>query len=716
MDSSQWIWKPGTTSPNSYAWFEKTFTLNGRPDGAVFSVSAHNVFKLLVNGRRISPPFTPAGTVASKEKFYVSFDVGDILREGKNRIEVICLYLGGDGQNYDNAHPGMWFHGDITVNGKHQTMVSDDAWDVYRTIPYRDGMPFRENRRVSAVEHYDATREKSGKTKAVSSAMNDADPVLVPQSIPLTKTHATITPRCVHEGQGVMLFDLGEIVTGYVDVTVQSPVKQEITFRYGESADRQRITHRVANEPSDTYMDVLIVPAGETRHAADFTYKAFRFVQVEYQAESPPSIALVAEKVSTGIEPEGELTVDDMPAIRRLFQMAVKTHLNNTMGLLADCPHREQAQYLGDSDLQAEFLLRNFRHAPSLIRKVLRDFQLSQLDDGGFPFVAPGNYHHPEFHIRITEYDYFYVSLLDKLWRFTGDDAEVEPYLPTVERLLAFVETKYDENWQLIEKDDHWHINDWPYPSVDMDGQYLTAENIWAYRAFSVYETLCATLGRPRATHLASADIRQGIRDHLMDHGLLKDHEASTHRHQGVNALGLTHGIFREGETDHVLDHITRAGFSSSIILGREVLRGLLRHDRHADAVTHIFGHEHGWQAMLDGDGDTLWEGFDDKESHSHAWGSYPLALLQTELLHFRRAGDSQSTYTIEPTGNIPFGSVSCTFRIHEGVVSYRMVRTDDGFKLTLRFPDSVRIFHGSPERGDELTPGETLHIDAKRA
>ena len=35
------------------------------------------------------------------------------------------------------------------------------------------------------------------------------------------------------------------------------------------------------------------------------------------------------------------------------------TQKNNILGLLVDCPHREQAQYLGDSALQAESIIYN---------------------------------------------------------------------------------------------------------------------------------------------------------------------------------------------------------------------------------------------------------------------------------------------------------------------------------------------------------------------
>lgn len=690
--NSHWIWKSHEAKPNSYAWLVKSFELDETPDQAVFSVSAHNYFKLFVNGELISPPVSPASTVATKEKFYIDFDVKQSLTAGENHIEVVCLYLGGDGQNYETAYPGMWFHGIITSKDKRRTIKSDLTWDAYQRHPYKDGMPFRENRRVSAVEYFDSTIAKEHMKKAVWSKMNDLCPCLSKQTIPATKVHKTISPFLIHVGKNRLLYDLGEIITGFVEIRVQCIGKKKLTLRYGEAIKDNRLSHRVANEPSDNYKDIFVASKRVSRHSADFTYKAFRYVQVECDDIKPDDVNLAAKKTSTGIGLGGNLSVEHDPRIDRLFAYSVNTHLNNTIGLLADCPHREQAQYLGDSDLQAEFLLMNFKHGRALIEKVLQDFRLSQLEDGGFPFVAPGNYHHPDFHIRITEYDYFYLFLMEKLYRFTNDPTVIKPYMETAAKLCALIEKKYDDGMQLIRKDDHWHINDWPYPDVDMNGDYLTAENIWVYEALSIYERFCDELHMEHACIVSPGMVREGIRNNLMKDGLLVDHEKTDQTHQGVNALGVNQGIFDDDEINHVLNHIESSGFSSSIILGREVLEALLENGRFKSAYQYLFGYERGWESMLEKNGKTLWEGFDDMESHSHAWGSYPVALLQRYYLNFRRLPGQPKTYIISPLDNVPVGRVSSRFLIDEGAVEYTLRKDEKGIRLMMDYPGTIDI------------------------
>ena len=694
MKNSHWIWKSHETTPNSYAWFVKSFDLEKAPDKAVFSVSAHNYFKLFVNGELISAPVSPASTVATKEKFYIDFDVKGLLTIGENRIEVVCLYLGGDGQNYQTAYPGMWFYGVITSNDKERIIKSDTTWDVFQKHPYKDGMPFRENRRVSVVEYFDPTIEKDGLKKVVWSKMDDLHPCLHKQSIPVTNVHKTIPPTLIHVGKDQLLYDLGEIITGFIEINTQCDSKKEIVLRYGEAIKDNHVLHRVANESSDNYKDIIVASKETHQHSADFTYKAFRYIQVECDDIHLDDITIAAKKVSTGIESKGELCVGYDARINRLFEYSVNTHLNNTMGLLADCPHREQSQYLGDSDLQAEFLLMNFEHAVPLIKKVLRDFRLSQLEDGGFPFVAPGNYHHPDFHIRITEYDYFYLFLMEKLYRFTNDITIIKPYMETAAKLCSLIAKRYDNEMNLIKKDNHWHINDWPYPDVDMNGSYLTAENIWAYRTLSIYENFCDALHMKYTLDVSSEMIKEGIRNNLMRNGVLLDHEGTDKTHQGVNALGVNQGIFVDDEINHVLNHIESSGFASSIILGREVLESLLKHGHYKAAYQYLFGYDRGWENMLEKNGKTLWEGFDDLESHSHAWGSYPIPLLQRYYLNFRRLPEQPKTYVISPFDNLPIECVTARFLIDEGVVEYTLKKNEDGMKLTMDYPKTIDIVY----------------------
>src|SRR5690606_9817802 len=146
---------------------------------------------------------------------------------------------------------------------------------------------------------------------------------------------------------------------------------------------------------------------------------------------------------------------------------------NNALGQLVDCPHREQAQYIADTDLQAESLLYNF-NALTMLEKTLSDFADAQLEDGTFPFVAPTNYEQSDFHIQITEWDLHYGTLLWKLYNASGERRLLETYYGPLRRMVDYFLSKRHPEVGLVPLDKGWHISDWPYPTVEHEGEFLT--------------------------------------------------------------------------------------------------------------------------------------------------------------------------------------------------------------------------------------------------
>ena len=117
--------------------------------------------------------------------------------------------------------------------------------------------------------------------------------------------------------------------------------------------------------------------------------------------------------------------------VNALVDACINTQKNAILGLLVDCPHREQAQYLGDSLMQSHLLIYSFPDARLLLRKVLRDFADSQLKEGYFPFVSPLDWEPKSMHfLRSPEYDLLYPVLLRNLWFYYDDMDSVWEFYP----------------------------------------------------------------------------------------------------------------------------------------------------------------------------------------------------------------------------------------------------------------------------------------------
>ena len=649
INQAKWIWK-NDTSINDYVILEKTFDIVDDIDSATIQVSAHNHFKLSVNGYSVGGYVSPAPTVANMEKYFLEYNITHLLRKGNNKIAITALYLGGDGQNYVNAAPGVIAAVEILHLGSSTLITTDESWESLDSIPYVCRMPFQQNRRISPSEYYDSrvNLSKSSRNKAVLSEMNSIAPLLVRQGIEEGVIHEEIRPNVIGKKNNVYLFDSGRIISGFVRFTLPGMANSIITIRYSEAIENGAVKHTVANEPSDQYFDRYIMNDEISQtHQADFTYKAFRYFEISgYPGVIDESDILVIQ-AGTSIDYQGYLQSDSIPWINQLNVSAKNTQLNNILGQVVDCPHREQAQYLGDTYLQSFVLLQNSGNATAVIKKTLRDFSNMMHEDGTMPFVSPTNETNPDFMYRIPEYNLYYIFLIYRLWKMSMNPELVREYYGYAVSIMTYFMNKIDDTG-LVAKKESWHIDDWPYPTTDHSGNYLTYENMMVFVALKYLEEVSEALTEDFIFSDKIEPLYGNIRSKLMKDKLFVDSYGSMKMHSGINAFALNHGLSRLDELGKTLQHIKSNSQESSIILRLQTLQALFENNEVEAAISSIISPTRSWLAMLNKDL-TLWEGFDDIESHSHAWTAYPLALLQKYLLGVDIEKSDKDAFVIRP-------------------------------------------------------------------
>lgn len=112
----------------------------------------------------------------------------------------------------------------------------------------------------------------------------------------------------------------------------------------------------------------------------------------------PKNMGFCWRKPIPGIRQVGYFVCGD-PLLNALFSACIQTQKNNALGQLVDCPHREQAQYLADADLQAESLLYHF-DVVSMVEKVLTDFTDGNMPMGPFHSSIPAILSIPIFRLK----------------------------------------------------------------------------------------------------------------------------------------------------------------------------------------------------------------------------------------------------------------------------------------------------------------------------
>ena len=245
-----------------------------------------------------------------------------------------------------------------------------------------------------------------------------------------------------------------------------------------------------------------------------------------------------------------------------------------------DCPHREQSQYLGDSQMQYDLLSYAFSDFVEFDYKTLLDFAGAQLKDGSFPFITPTTVE--AFNNKIPEYDMRYPDLLYQYYYYSGKTDALLEFYDTAARVTECY-AKYIDGTGMVAKPPYWSISDWPSSIVDDSGTYQTTMNLHMYDAFDKMALISEVLGRDAeaASYRQRADdISAAITANLIDTktGIYKDSSNSEKRNPGVTAFAIYLGQAPESLRMQQLDYIAKTELeATSVLPSKEIGRASCR-------------------------------------------------------------------------------------------------------------------------------------------
>lgn len=681
FEHARWIWREGGAQQNSVTNFRTTFTLPAYPDSCKISVSAHHFYRFWINGHEVGGLSSPAPSNFQKRKLFLTYDLLPYLCAGENVLAFSVLFLGGDGQNRTCGCPCLIFEVTGACGTNTFCISSGTSCKCSINTAYCLGMPLRERRGMTGSTRLNLSREPEGWKmpgfddsdweSCILSEANFLVPKLSPQQIPEGKIIRCWEPKCIHTETDFALYDAGEVLTGFARITLRGPKRRLLRLRYGELLQGQRRTwedwqepHPISamrvergavNDATDWYLDEYVVQGtGDEVWEECFTYKAFRYFELT-GFEDCEILRVEVCKTGTDAPPAGWFRCDE-PAATHMAQACLNTQQNNIIGLLVDCPHREQAEYLGDSLMQSHLLCYNFPDAQQLLRKVLQDFADTQLHEGDFPFIAPVDWEPGSmFMLKMPEYDLLYAEILWVLWWQYEDWDALRRFYPVAARTTAFyLSIRNGSGLIPADRPATMHISDWPYSDIDNNGSALFVENVYALQALKRLSEIAKLLGDEDGhsfwltehTRMAR-DIRRAFWDESA--GLFRDTPVSSQHHPGVNTLALEAGLFAEAERPAVLRHLLESPFRTRVILSWNYLCTLFENGYAQQAWEFIMDPSTRWGLMMAEGSKTIWEGFEDIESHSHAWNCYPLRLMQQYIAGIHCAAPGFAEVEIAP-------------------------------------------------------------------
>jgi alpha-L-rhamnosidase len=376
----------------------KEFALQKPVKLAVAFVTAHGMYETEINGKRVGNMYlTPGWTSYNKRLQYQTFDVTDLLNEGKNAIGVTLgngWYRGKLGFNPQPDHYGkdlaLLFQMQIIyADGTTENILSDGSW-----LSSRGPILSSE---IYDGETYDARLEQEGWSQpgfvdvdwsAIRLANYPVITLVSTENEPIRK-HESFSPvKVLTTPKGEKVLDFGQNLVGWVQVKANGRPGDKITVQHAEALDKDGNFYtdnlRTAKQ-TNTY---ILKGGGEEIFEPHFTFQGFRYVKVEgYPGELKPE-DFTAFALYSDMQPTGSFSCSD-DFVNRLQHNIQWSQRGNFIDVPTDCPQRdERLGWTGDAQAFASTAAFNF-NVNSFYAKWLKDVAADQAEDGSVPYVIP---------------------------------------------------------------------------------------------------------------------------------------------------------------------------------------------------------------------------------------------------------------------------------------------------------------------------------------
>lgn len=547
--------------------FRREFVVDKPVQRALAHVCGLGFYELHLNGETIGEQvLDPGWTDYRKRCLYATHDVTAQVRRGTNALGVLL------GNGMYNVRGGRYvkFTGTFGppklilqlhlefADGTTQDIVSDGAW---RTAPGPITFSC-----IYGGEDYDARREPRGWDRAgfLDTQWRPADRTdgpggpLAAQTAPPIKVMRRCQPLKVTEPKpGVFVYDLGQNLSGWPQLTVTGPAGTTVKLLPGELLDAQGLVSQRSSGGPTWFAYTLRGEGAETWHPR-FSYYGFRYVQVEGAVPQDHAAATAGSAVVLQLESQfthasarrtGEFECSD-ELINRIHALILAAIDSNLQSVLTDCPHREKLGWLEVSHLLGPAILFNY-DAPQLYAKICDDMAEAQLENGLVPDIAP-------------EYTVFSGGFRDSpewgsacavnpwlLYQRYGDLQPLARHYDLIGRYVAYLGTQAKEHLLSHGLGDWYDIGPGGPGESKLTTKGLTATAIY-YHDVVILREAAMLLGKPQdAEHWAK--LAREIRGAFIG----KFFHPATHQYdrgsQTANAMPLALGLVEPDEAAAVL-------------------------------------------------------------------------------------------------------------------------------------------------------------------
>lgn len=459
----QWI-RSDQAEEHQHVWFRKSCELSAVPATAWAYVCSVGYHELYVNGCRIGDAvLTPGVTNLARRALYLTYDIADALRPGRN---VIALWTGPGWARADGSYgKGVWDQTPmcrchVALAGG-EAVVSDDTWRCAVSSSENLGLWKGGGQGTYGGERVDARRHivhwntvafddtawptaaPAEQSVALSSAMFEPD-----------RKVQMLRPVKIEAWDGAWRVDFGVNFTGWF----------EATFRGGEAGDVVRIqtANRIdATVDYDQESQYVFDASGEGTFCHRFNWMAGRWVTLVGLRQAPAAEDIRGYIVTNDRHRHGRFECSDA-MLSAIYEADLRTYIANTInGAVMDCPHRERYGY-GEVALACTWGcgIPNYDSA-AFYTKATRDWCDVQGEDGMVNTIAP----QPYLGAGGTLWSSAPLTMAWECYRAYGDRRLLAHTYPTIKRWLDYLHAAVTEDGVLMPyANDSRFLGDWATP------------------------------------------------------------------------------------------------------------------------------------------------------------------------------------------------------------------------------------------------------------
>ena len=633
-----------------------------------------------------------------KRVYYHTLDVTPLVKPGKNCLGV---ELGRGYYSYHKDWVGIIAEQDEPKlllqlvlwleNGDRQTIVSDQSWKTIDGPTLDDNIWYGEKvdaRLLPASWEQPGFDDSGWKNVRL---MSPPGGKLCAFYAPPVRITEKLKPAGIHApGDRIYVYDFGRTVSGWAEICVNERPGTRLKLTYGEKLlENGRVD--MQNEAAvfqfwePAQCDIYICRGGgKERWAPKFSYKGFRYVEVE---GADHEISITAKVFHNDLKRTGRFSCSN-ELFNRIHRLITPTILNNFHSIPTDTPAYEKRGWTGDAQLICEAALTNL-DAQAFFRKWLRDLSDSQNEDGAVPETCPG----PTIYSPAPEWMCAMVMIPYQLYYLCGDEAALRQYYPSMARYADYEIRRLKDGLS-----SNLYYGDWNSPAGTRppEGDAFNA-TCYVFRVLSIVEESAHLLGKESDAvryGQTAREISRTLNSRFLDTSRMLYHtEVQTDFRQTPTVLPLAFGIVplekrvaiarSLAEKIRVQDH----SHLSTGCMGLKYLAPVLTSYGQKETAFAVVSQTDfpSWGYWLTQGATTLWEAWDkDSRSYDHYYFGTIDDWFYQYLAGIRPTSAGFRTFQIKPypCGDLkwvdareetPYGAICVHWQLENGMFSLKV-------------------------------------------